>query len=271
MGLFEILQMVVISLYLLGTVVFLTGTSMSNSRLKKLAGLFALAGFAMHTFDIVLIFMQHRGMALAEGTTYLNILAWSVVGVYFFIWWRFRLEFMTLTALPLALVLFISSLSLSGIHVVMPRKLTLLFFGLHIGSLILVMGILTMAFGAGVAFLHYNNKIKTKAGLRSLGKDTPSLSIFDSVNRFSVAVGFPLYSFGLFSSFVWYWIAPDREFSWDMMKVLSLAVWGLFAFLFHQRMLLGWRGRKPAIAIIIVFAAMVISLLHHTITFRQMP
>lgn len=271
MGLFEILQILIIGLYLLGTVLFLTGTSMDNARLRKLAGGLAVTGFLLHSVDIIWIFIQERGMALAEGNVYLSILAWSVLLIYFFFWWRFRLAFMGLTALPLALLLFISSMALGNVRVIMPRELTVLFFGLHIGSLVLTMGVLTMSFGAAIAFLHYNKKIKSKAGLKSLGKDTPSLSIFDRVNHLGVAVGFPLYTLGIFSSFVWYWITPEKTFSWDVMKISSLAVWVLFAFLFHQRILLGWKGRKPATMMIIVFAAMVTSLLHHTITFRQMP
>lgn len=55
------------------------------------------------------------------------------------------------------------------------------------------------------------------------------------------------------------------------MKITSLAVWFLFAFLFHQRLVLGWRGRKPAMLAIWVFVGMCISIFHHTITFRAMP
>ncbi|KAB1443809.1 cytochrome C assembly family protein [Pseudodesulfovibrio senegalensis] len=271
MGLFELLQLLIIGLYLVGTVLFLVGTAAANPRLRRLAGILAVAGFALHTVDIALVFVQERGVALNASGTYLSILAWSILVIYFFFWWRFRLEFMALTVLPLALLFFLTSMTFSGIRVVMPKQLTMLFFGLHIGTLVLALGVLVMGFGAALAFLHYNKKIKTKAGLRSLGKDTPSLSIFDRVNHMVVAIGFPLYTLGLFSSFVWYWIAPGKMFVWDVMKISSLAVWGAFAFLFHQRMLLGWKGRKPAILMIIVFAAMVVSLLHHTITFRQMP
>ena len=182
-----------------------------------------------------------------------------------------RLEFLAITALPLALLLFVASLALGGIKVVMPPQLTALFFGVHIGAQVLTLGILMMAFSAGLAFLHYNRKLKTKAGLTKMGDSIPSLNKFDSVNRWAVVLGFPLYTLGLFSTFFWYWIAPNKEFAWDIMKIGSLAVWFLYAFLFHQRVVLGWRGRKPAILALWVFAGMCISLIHHTITFRVAP
>jgi len=270
MGLFEMLHIMIIALYGLGTVLFLTGTATNNDRLKKTAVWLAVFGFAMHTVDLAMVLMQDSA-ALYAGKFYFNILAWCVLALYFFLWWRLRLEFLAITALPLALLLFIASLALGGIRVIMPPELTALFFGLHIGSLILTLGVLIMAFGAGLAFIYYNRKLKTKAGLSSMGKDVPSLDKFDRVNRWAVVLGFPLFTLGLFSTFFWYWIAPDKQFTWDVMKIGSLAVWFLFAFLFHQRVVLGWRGRKPAILAIWVCAGMCVSLIHHTITFRAMP
>jgi len=270
MGLFELLHIFIIVLYGLGTILFLTGLGTSNDRLKKTAVWLAVAGFATHSIDLLAVFLSDPA-ALNAGKFYFNILAWCVLALYFFLWWWLRLEFLAITALPLALLLFIASMALGGILVVMPPQLTALFFGLHIGSLILTLGVLIMAFGAGIAFIHYNRKLKTKAGLASIGKDIPSLDKFDRVNQWAVVIGFPLYTLGLFSTFFWYWISPDKAFSWDVMKIGSLAVWFAFAFLFHQRLVLGWRGRKPAILTIWVFAGMCISLIHHTITFRAMP
>ena len=270
MGLFEILHILIITLYALGSVLFLTGVCVGNDRLKKTAMWMAVVGFALNTGNLALALTSDIH-ALNSGTFYFNILAWCVLAVYFFMWWRLRLEFLAITALPLALLLYVASLALGGIRVVMPPELTALFFGLHIGTLVLTLGVLMMAFGAGIAFIYYNRKLKTKAGLSSMGKDIPSLDKFDAVNRIAVAVGFPLFTLGLFSTYFWYLISPDKRFAWDVMKIGSLVVWFLFAFLFHQRLVLGWRGRKPAILAIWVFAGMCVSLIHHTITFRAMP
>jgi ABC-type uncharacterized transport system permease subunit len=270
MGLLELLHISIIVLYGLGTVLFLTGIGTANDRLKKIAIWLAVGCFFTHSLDLAWVLVRDPA-ALNAGKFYFNILAWSVLAFYFFLWWRLRLEFLAITALPLALLLFVASMAVGGIRIIMPPELTALFFGLHIGSLILTMGVLIMAFGAGIAFLYFNRKLKTKAGLSKMGSDIPSLDKFDRVNRWAVVLGFPLYTLGLFSTFFWYWITPDKQFAWDIMKIGSLAVWFLYAFLFHQRVVLGWRGRKPAILTLWVFAGMCISLIHHTITFRAMP
>ncbi|MUM78249.1 cytochrome C assembly protein [Pseudodesulfovibrio sp. F-1] len=270
MGLFELLRILIIGLYAIGTLLFLTGVCSGNDRLKKLAVWLAVAGFVLNTVDLVLT-LTGDASALSSGAFYFAILAWCVLAMYFFFWWRLRLEFLAITALPLALLLYVSSLALGGITVVMPPELTVLFFGLHIGTLILTLGVMIMAFGAAAAFLHYNRKLKTKAGLASMGQDVPSLDKFDAVNRLAVTIGFPLFTLGLFSTYFWYLIEAKRPFAWDVMKIGSFAVWFLFAFLFHQRVVLGWRGRKPAVLAIWVFVGMCVSLIHHTITFRAVP
>ena len=270
MGLFDTLHIAILILYGLGTVLFLTGVSTDNGRLKRIAVWLAVLGFLFNTIDLGLI-LSHSPSVLSDGNLYLNIIGWCALALYFFLWWRLRLEYLAITALPFALLLFVASLALGGIRVVWPPRLTSLFFGLHIGSLVLTLGALAMAFGAGIAFIYYNRKLKTKEGLASMSQNIPSLDKFDTVNRWAVVIGFPLYTLGLFSTFFWYLIAPFKPFSWDIMKIGSLAVWFLFAFLFHQRVVLGWRGRKPAILAIWVFAGMCVSLLHHTITFRALP
>ncbi|GAB7022819.1 cytochrome c biogenesis protein CcsA [Salidesulfovibrio brasiliensis] len=269
MGLFELMQLAVIGLYLLAAVLHMTVIATGNHRLKSIAGGFTLAGFVVHSLDIALLaFNQSEAIVLSEGSFYLNIIAWGVMVAYFLLWWRYKLAFLSTTALPMTLFLFIASLALGGMVVKLPPQFTLLFFWLHIGTLVLALGLCAMGFGAGVAFLHYNRKIKTKAGLASLGKDTPSLSLFDKVNGMAVGAGFPLYTLGIVSSFIWYWIDPNKVFVWDMVKAFSVAVWVVFAYIFHQRVVLKWRGRKPAVGAVVVFSLMIVSLIHHAMTFK---
>ena len=270
MDLYDSLHICIIALYALGTVLFLTGTATGNDRLRRMSIWLAVTGFTLNTVDLALI-LGRDAAALAQGAFYFNILAWSLLALYFFLWWRLRLEFLAITALPLALLLFVASMSVGGIRVLMPPQLTALFFGLHIGSLVLTLVCSCWPLARPWPFSTTTASSRPRPGLNNMGDAIPSLNKFDSVNRWAVLLGFPLYTLGLFSSFFWYWIAPDKQFTWDIMKIGSLAVWFLYAFLFHQRVVLGWRGRKPAILTLWVFAGMCISLIHHTITFRVMP
>ncbi|MGE4505148.1 MAG: cytochrome c biogenesis protein CcsA [Desulfovibrionaceae bacterium] len=263
----EYLHMAVMACYLLGTILFFFGVFAGREPLRRLAGLAALAGFGLHSVDLGAM-LAISDAALLGGKFHVSFLAWAMLATWFFLWWKFRSRYLGLTALPLALLLFISSLAAGGIRVTIPPRFTALFFGLHVGSLAVSLGLMALALGAGITWLNLNKKLKSKEALRKLDGGLPSLAIFDSINHWAIAIGFPLYTLGVCSSFVWYWIDPEKTFSWDAMKFNSLGVWLLFAFAFHQRVMLGWKGRKPALLAICIFFFLVISLAHHTISFK---
>lgn len=260
MALPELLQVAVIGLYGAAAMLFLAGTVFPGFKLRHTANVCAVAGFGLHTLDLVLGLIDLGAESLTAGNFYYSLLAWSLVLIFFFLWWRLKLGFLAITASPLALILYVSSHAVQGIKVLMPKTLSTLFFGLHIGTLFVSMALLAMAFGAGLAFLYLDKRIKSKAALAGMGKDMPSLWASDTVNHWAIVAGFPLYTLGLLSGFIWARLTWGRIFSWDPKEVVALAVWLLFAFLFHHRLAMGWRGRKPAIMAILVFAVTVASL-----------
>lgn len=256
----ELLSIAIIMLYVLGTVCIAAGLLARRDRLKRLSQWLTLAGFALHTLMLGLS-MQGQTWQVLEKAYYLRMLSWSLLLIYFFVWWRLRLEFLGLTASPVALAFYVSSFMLSEVHSKLPTAMSGLFFGLHIGTLFLSFGLMTMAFGAGLLFLYMDRKLKHKTPLSGFDRDLPALSVFDKVNHLAVMTGFPLFTLGVVSGFVWARIAWGRMLSWDPKEVVSLLVWCMFAVLFHQRLALGWRGRKTAVMAIWIFAVFVFSLL----------
>lgn len=266
----SLFKLLIICLYLLGTASFLLGMGLRKDKLKSLAGGFAIAGFLIHSFQLLMMLVSLKKTILLAGGFYLSAMAWILILTYLIMWLRLKSMFLALTALPLALLLFVSSLAVGGATIAIPPYWTVLFFGLHIGTLLVTMVLLALAFASALAFLRLNNKIKTKAALSDLGEGTQSLSIFDKVNNWAVSFGFPLFTLGIFSGFVWNWLDPQKAFAWGAMNIISIAVWFLYAVLFYQRLIIGWRGRKPAIMIIYIFALMVVSLIHHAVSFKSL-
>lgn len=266
----EFLSLAVIACYLAGTLSVLSGFISANAGLKRFASHLALAAFALHTVDLGSVLVDQGKMALLTSGFYFSFLAWTLLAIYLLVWWRFKSGFLALTALPLALILFLASLAVGGLKVTIPPSLTGLFFSLHIASLAVSLALMALAFGAGVAFVRTNRKLKTKTALANMDNDLPSLDIFDRINRWAVLVGFLLFTLGLCASFAWYWVDPEKVFHVNIMNLSSLGVWVMFAALFYQRLALGWKGRKPAVFAIVVFVSMVITLLHHTITFERL-
>lgn len=257
----NLLFVLVLAAYFGGATLHLLGVVAGKPGLRHAGSGLTVAGFACHTADLALLLASEGGTALLSGEFYFSLLAWSLLLICLFLWWRLRLEMLGLLAAPLALFLFLSSQAVTAARMPLPKALGGLFFGLHIGALFLAISLLAMACGAGAAYLYLERKIKTKEKLSGFSKALPALSTCDTVNRWVVAAGFPLYTIGLLSGFIWAKLTWNRIFSYDPKEITAICVWLLFAFLFHQRLVMGWQGRKTARLAIWIFSLTLVSLL----------
>lgn len=257
----SLLEIAIVALYFAGAVLFPAGMLKQKPALKRVAALCAAGGLAVHTLEIVLLFSSGGHATFSQGGLYYSLFGWVLLVAYFAIWWKKRLEFLALGASPVALLLYLSSISIPAAAVVkMPDNLAGLFFTLHIGTLFVSLSLMALAFGAGALFLHMEGKIKSKEKLEGFRKDLPSLNTFDLANKWAVLWGFPLYTVGLFSGFIWGRFTWGKLLTWDPKEIVSICIWLLYAYLFHQRLTLGWRGRKAAKLVMLVFVLSVFSL-----------
>ncbi len=263
MGLPDVLPILIIGLYFFGTALYVLGSALRNERLKVAALSLGGAGFALHALDLggQLLNANASPDALTSGRFLFCLLGFGILLIFLLLWWRFKMRFLAVVALPLALVFYATADATSGIKATLPPMLTGLFFLLHIGTLFASMAMLAMGAGAGAAFLHLEKRIKMKASLKKMQQDMPSLDTFDKVNHWVIVGGFPLYAIGLISGFIWAWLSSKRVFSGDPKEILALVRLVLYAYLFHQRLAYGWRGRKPAVLVIGVFLLMIVSML----------
>ncbi len=247
----SILTVGVVALYSTATLAAFLGTLSARRQMKMAANWLTLAGFALHT---VLSLVSPIGKSYEELTAgyFVQLFAWCVILAYLFAWRVLRLPFLSITAAPLALLLFFLSAGLGNVRDVLPPHLAGLFIWLHLTSLFLSMGLMAMAFGAGIFFLYVESKLKGKAPLGVISRDMPALSTCDKVNRVAVTVGFPLFTLGIMAGFIW---SPLFFSAVESPKVISsLLLWFLYAFLFHQRLALGRQGRKTAVLAVLLFS-----------------
>jgi ABC-type transport system involved in cytochrome c biogenesis permease subunit len=259
MGLSDLVSYTAIVLYAVGAAFAFAGTpSEKRHSLTQLSLIFSLAGFVLHSGLMLLLVLTKPLDGLSKGDL-LQLLSWSVLLVWWISWRWLRLPFLALTMAPLALLLYIASLGVERVRAVMPPELGPLFALLHMGSLFVSFALLALGFGAGLLFLRVNAKLKGKAAFSDFDRELPALSTFDAVNKWVVAIGFPLYTLGVASGFFWARITWGRTISWDPKELFSFFVWCLFAVLFHQRLALGWQGKKAALMLIGIFALSVFS------------
>jgi cytochrome c-type biogenesis protein CcsB len=95
----------------------------------------------------------------------------------------------------------------------------------------------------------------------AITKRLPSLKVLDDLNYQSLTFGFPLLTLGIITGAIWAEYAWGRYWNWDPKETWSLITWFLYAALLHQRLTVGWRGRKAAIMAIFGFFAVLFTFL----------
>lgn len=261
MDFYSLFDLGIALLYFLGSLLYVAGILSYKPGLRQVSLGVSLFGFCLHTVDLFLKVSTQTMFSFAQVQFYFSLLAWSFILIYLLLWWRLKLQFLALTAAPLALVLFTSSMVVHEAQMPIPPRLSELWFGLHIGSLFLSIALLAMAFGAGAGYLYLHRQIKNKVRLNRLRRDFPALTSLDRVNHWAVSLGFPLFTMGMLSGFIWARFTWGEIFSWDPKEVFSLGIWLLFAYLFQQRLLFSLKGRRPAILASTIFGLCIASLL----------
>lgn len=256
----RLFELLIALLYLAGSLGYPLGLGLGMSFLKRGATWISGVAFFLHSADLILRLEESGVHTLQQGQFYMSLLAWFVVLIFFILWWRLKHDFLSMITAPLALVLFTSSLAISTQGLAIPDRLSALWFSLHVGTIFISLALMAMAFGAGLAYLYFERKIKTKSRLPDFSKELPSLETFDRANHWAVSIGFPLFTISLMSGFVWASFTWKRVLSWDPKELVTLFIWLVFALLFYQRLGIGWRGRKPAKLAIVLFLLCMASL-----------
>jgi ABC-type transport system involved in cytochrome c biogenesis permease subunit len=100
---------------------------------------------------------------------------------------------------------------------------------------------------------------RKKAG--SLIRLFPSLRDLDKINHLCLSWGFSLLTFGILAGSGWARIVWGSHWQWDSKQVWTLLAWVLYGFLLHQRLVIGWQGRKAAFWSLVVISFLALLLI----------
>jgi ABC-type transport system involved in cytochrome c biogenesis permease subunit len=241
-------------LAVLGTVAVVMSLLSHWERFRHAVFGLLLASSAVLAALICLRLYRHAG-ALPPRSVYIETLAWGLTVFSLIVWRRKGMEFMVLILAPFILVIMLAALLAASSPLPSSQVFTL-----HVLLVFSALTCMALACGAAVIFLVQERSIKGKEPLRAIRLELPALSRLDAINSWCAVIGFPLYTAGLLLGTVAARLTWGSMLSGDPKELISLLIWGLYAFWLHQRMGHGWRGRKPARLAIAVFALTVFSL-----------
>ena len=245
-------------LYSVGTVGFLIYVIRTEKVIHRIAYGFLLAGFVSHTLGLAMLVSQLRQMPVTTLPQTFSLFAWAIVGSYLAFQLKFNIRILGTFVSPLAVVFMLLSSAIPGRVIPNSQLFKSFWLTLHVATMFIGMAIFALAFCAGIMYLLQERQIKSKSfGL--LYRRLPSLEVLDSLNYVCLTFGFPLITIGLISGFVYAGAVWQSFWHWDPKEILSVVTWLIYAVLLHERLAVGWRGRRAAIMAIIGFSVILVT------------
>ena len=257
--------------FLFATLTGLGGILGRRPALQRAGCVLATVAFLLQTTSFFLGFHKSFEGGLSAGA-YLQIFAWFTGLVGLVLWFKLRQRTALIFAVPLCAALFAMSLPYMEQAIVLPASLRSSFYVLHIAFLFISLSLMAVSFIVSCLFLFLERRIKSKQRIKGFMEDMPALSVLDSINKVCILTSFPFYTIGILSGLIRNKPVYGATFSGDPKEIVSLIIWALLAFVFHNRLSASWAGKKPALTMICIFLLSLFSLFvvntlmdtHHT-------
>jgi cytochrome c-type biogenesis protein CcsB len=249
-----------ILLYLLSAAGYLAYFFLQKSFLQRASFIALLVGFLFHTIALVLDSVQQGHFPAANMRETLSLAGWATAGVFILLNTRYRLKILGVYAAPFIALIMVVVSQLPDEPAQTTRLFKSFWLVSHVVFIFVGEAAFALAAGAGILYLLQENSIKTKKN-RYFFKRLPSLDLLDSTGYGCIVVGFTLLTVGLITGLIYARSVWGRFWSWDPKEVWSGIAWLFYAALLHERLTVGWRGRRSAIMAIIGFGVLVFTFL----------
>jgi cytochrome c-type biogenesis protein CcsB len=242
--------------YLAATVGYLVSLVVKRVVLAKASTWILGLAVALHTVHFLFVFNE-RGVNVAVNLfEAMSFFAWIVAGAYLAFQIRTKTRVLGAIVAPFAvLLMMLASLSLEG-TLAIPDALQGRLVPIHVTLSIIGEGLFALASLAGIMYCIQDRQIR-KRRMGALARYLPSLGDLDNINHVGLLWGFPILTLGLIVGSLWARTAwGGSNWATDPKTIWSFAAWCFYAFLLHQRLAIGWKGKK--IAVLSIVALMVL-------------
>jgi cytochrome c-type biogenesis protein CcsB len=246
--------------YLLGTLAYLSHIVFLKEFLARTAATIVSIGFASHCLAILTRYVEAGYTPVTNLHESLSFFAWMIVGVLLIANLKYKVKVLGAFLTSIALILMLIALALPKEILPQAPVLRSFWHPFHVFFAFLGNAIFTLAFGCGVIYLIQEHQLKSKK-MGAVARRLPSLKALDDLNYQALTFGFPSLTLAIITGSVWADYAWGRYWGWDPKETWSLITWFLYAAMLHQRLTVGWRGRKAAIMAIAGFFSLLFTFL----------
>lgn len=241
--------------YLVSTVGYVASLFAGRVRVAKVSMWVLALAFALHTVYIVMQWMGADSIPSSNIYGSLSFVAWGVSGSYLAFQTKTKTQVLGAFVSPVVVVMMIAASVglIDGPPI--PSALRGPLVSFHILLLLTGGALFALACLAGIMYLVQDNLIRGKR-VSGFSRLLPSLGDLDRINHLCTVWGFPLLTFGIITGSIWARTVWGSDWQWDPKQVFTAVSWVLYAVVVHQRIAIGWKGRKAALLSIIAFAGL---------------
>jgi len=246
-------ELIIIIFYLLSAAKYFAYLFFQKEYLHKAGFYLLIGGLLCHLAVVGYLTVQSGAIPVHNLHETLLIAGLAVVSVFLIFQVKYHLKILGIYAAPLAAIVMIAATLMPREPVQVKNIFKSFWLVIHIVAIFIGDASFALACGVGIMYLVQENAIKTK-NPGFFFRRLPSLELLDATGYGCIVVGFAMLSLGLVTGFIYAKSVWGRFWSWDPKEVWSGITWLLYAALLHQRLTVGWRGRKAAVMSIIGFA-----------------
>ncbi len=256
----QILFVLAVLCYMISSAGYFAYLIIQRDTLQQIGLVMLIAGLTCQTALLIWAFADTGHMPVNNLHETLALVSWALVGAFLVLHTRLRVKILGVYVAPLAaFVLFVAS-QFPKDHLQPQNLLKGFWLVVHIVTIFLGYAGFALACGVGVLYLIQERSIKRKSRGFFFSR-LPSLDLLDSTGYACVVVGFTMLTIGLVTGMVYGKNIWGRFWSWDPKEVWSAITWIFYAALLHERLTVGWRGRRAAIMAIIGFGVLLFTFL----------
>lgn len=213
----------------------------------KLYQVVLLVGFLFH---ILYLFFLVKNLFYTSYFTFKEVLvffSFLLICVYYFFITKIKAYTFGSFFIPLPIFFLLLSFLLGKSTPASPFLpfVKSLWFPIHVITSLLSHGFLLAGLTASSMYLLQERELK-KRHLGYFFKKLPPLQTLEKISEKSLYFGFFFLTMGMLSGALWSEIAFGDYWRWSAKEVITLSLWLIYTGMIHQRILIGWRGKRLA-------------------------
>jgi len=245
--------------YVVASIMFVSVLLVKKAFIILIARCLFLGCIVVHFILLFMLGSYLHQIPLTSTAQALNMMIFIAALIFIPIIFNARTYILGVFFLPFAAFVLSWILPNIGFYQTSPIKFHTYWYPLHTFSVITGEAMFVVAAVTSTVYIIHERIIK-KGDFHSPVSSLPALTLLDRFLYISVLIGFIGITTGMIAGTLW---AQSLKLSLNSIAPKIIAggvVWTIFAICLHQRVAMGWRGRRTAITALIGFFSMLILL-----------